>query len=612
MSTTQQPEALRLADALAYCDASVASQAAAELRRLHAENTTLQAGYAAARLEIESLRAAQPAIAMLGEQAELRHLSACCPELNLSNYGPDDVDELNGWAIEVSQCIDRALAPQPAGAQQPGTAYAALERLEHANDALCKLRTDEQYLSMINSGQQEALAELDAARNAARAILRASHGQACPNIDDLCTKIKAADDAAADRDYMLDSNDCIAVLRGEWKGPLAMDKPERASHGQTPDTKTPILQWIMKTAERAKEPCGDDPESPAAVRNSALASIAGAAAQALGLVSGPHYWQAPVTDAERTALILALRALQHCSPNLTSDRAWQPDGWREQRAEAISACAEVLASQAAATTTEPAPQLPERDASVPAEQQGLFRKFDVRRVDGGDLPGGKHYGCRYFVIDVDHDQNAHDTLTAYAAACELSHPELAADLRSKWGADCAPQQEAQEPVAWQSRTRPTWGGDNRPWSPWEPCTKGRAEDCWKTPLLHAWAYEARALYAAPQPSPASQGDALTQAARDVLAERQRQISAEGYDADHDDAHVNDEIAAMAALFVMPPGAREWDASSTSYGDTLAEAILPQDWEMPALGDRRRELVRGAAMALAELERIDRAAQKGGM
>ena len=72
----------------------------------------------------------------------------------------------------------------------------------------------------------------------------------------------------------------------------------------------------------------------------------------------------------------------------------------------------------------------------------------------------------------------------------------------------APQQEALEPVAWQSRTRPTWGGNDRPWSPWEPCTKGQAEDCWKTPLLHDWAYEARALYTAPQPSPAAQGDAL--------------------------------------------------------------------------------------------------------
>ena len=61
-----------------------------------------------------AMRAAQPVSTMIGEQAELRRLSGCCPELNLSNYGPDDVDELNGWAIEVSQCIDRALAAQPA------------------------------------------------------------------------------------------------------------------------------------------------------------------------------------------------------------------------------------------------------------------------------------------------------------------------------------------------------------------------------------------------------------------------------------------------------------------------------------------------------------------
>ena len=53
--------------------------------------------------------------------------------------------------------------------------------------------------------------------------------QPAPSIDDLCARIKAADDAAADRGYMLDSNDCIAVLRGHWKGPMAMDKPDRAA-----------------------------------------------------------------------------------------------------------------------------------------------------------------------------------------------------------------------------------------------------------------------------------------------------------------------------------------------------------------------------------------------
>jgi len=55
----------------------------------------------------------------------------------------------------------------------------------------------------------------------------------------------------------------------------------------------------------------------------------------------------------------------------------------------------------------------------------------------------------------------------------------------------------QEPVAWQYRFRPTWGDGNASWGPWEPCTKSQAEDYWKTPVLHDWAYEARALYTTP-------------------------------------------------------------------------------------------------------------------
>ena len=84
----------------------------------------------------------------------------------------------------------------------------------------------------------------------------------------------------------------------------------------------------------------------------------------------------------------------------------------------------------------PAPEgaLPDRDQSKPAEQQGLFRKFVVSRTDGSDAPGGKHHGCRYFVLDVDHDQHASAALSAYATACEATHPALAKDLREKWGA----------------------------------------------------------------------------------------------------------------------------------------------------------------------------------
>lgn len=72
--------------------------------------------------------------------------------------------------------------------------------------------------------------------------------------------------------------------------------------------------------------------------------------------------------------------------------------------------------------------LPERDTSKPAEQQGLFRKFVVRRVDGSDGPGGKHEGCEYFVLDVDHDPHARDALAAYAASVRATHPALALDM----------------------------------------------------------------------------------------------------------------------------------------------------------------------------------------
>lgn len=70
MTDTKQPEALRLAELLASLQTHLGprrpddqddriawdgyTQASAELRRLHAENTTLQQGYDAARLEIEA------------------------------------------------------------------------------------------------------------------------------------------------------------------------------------------------------------------------------------------------------------------------------------------------------------------------------------------------------------------------------------------------------------------------------------------------------------------------------------------------------------------------------------------------------------------------------
>jgi hypothetical protein len=102
---------------------------------------------------------------------------------------------------------------------------------------------------------------------------------------------------------------------------------------------------------------------------------------------------------------------------------------------------------------------------------------------------------------------------------------------------------------------------------------------------------------------------LPHAARDVLAERRRQVEKEGYSTNHDDEHPSGEIAAYAAFYAMPPAVRDWPAEETGYGATWGEAIIPAHWGPAKPGDRRRELVKAGALILAEIERIDRAAMQ---
>jgi hypothetical protein len=63
---------------------------------------------------------------------------------------------------------------------------------------------------------------------------------------------------------------------------------------------------------------------------------------------------------------------------------------------------------------------------------GVYRKFKVTRMDGSSASGGKHHGCEYFVLDVDHDPHAKAALIAYANACEATHPTLALDMRLRY------------------------------------------------------------------------------------------------------------------------------------------------------------------------------------
>lgn len=62
--------------------------------------------------------------------------------------------------------------------------------------------------------------------------------------------------------------------------------------------------------------------------------------------------------------------------------------------------------------------------------RGAYEKFTVKRMDGTDEPGGKHHGCAYFVLDLEHDEHAWSALSAYADSCEHEFPLLARDLRA--------------------------------------------------------------------------------------------------------------------------------------------------------------------------------------
>ena len=61
---------------------------------------------------------------------------------------------------------------------------------------------------------------------------------------------------------------------------------------------------------------------------------------------------------------------------------------------------------------------------------GIYDKFTVARTDGKSAPGKKHEGCRYFVLDLDHDPFALPAIEAYSLACKDTYPTLAEDLRA--------------------------------------------------------------------------------------------------------------------------------------------------------------------------------------
>jgi hypothetical protein len=90
----------------------------------------------------------------------------------------------------------------------------------------------------------------------------------------------------------------------------------------------------------------------------------------------------------------------------------------------------------------------------------------------------------------------------------------------------------------------------------------------------------------------------TRALCDVMAERERQKSVEGWTPEHDDEHIGEELANAAGCYALGQPIR-WPWTETH---PLMGVMAYHGWKPK---DRRSNLVRAGALILAEIERLDR-------
>jgi hypothetical protein len=99
---------------------------------------------------------------------------------------------------------------------------------------------------------------------------------------------------------------------------------------------------------------------------------------------------------------------------------------------------------------------------------------------------------------------------------------------------------------------------------------------------------------------------------EVLAERERQVGQEGWSEAHDDEHDPGTLATAAACYALNAACELHQENGTPlelgdenrFGNGLSWPWEPKWWKP---NTPRRDLVKAAALILAEIERIDRAA-----
>lgn len=91
---------------------------------------------------------------------------------------------------------------------------------------------------------------------------------------------------------------------------------------------------------------------------------------------------------------------------------------------------------------------------------------------------------------------------------------------------------------------------------------------------------------------------MSEGAKRITAERNRQCQAEGYDAANDDNYTNDELVKAARAYLSAP---EYDPSSPLYPE------MPAPWPWPAMSfkpsTRIRNLEKAGALIAAEIDRL---------
>jgi|ERR1700724_1907187 len=106
---------------------------------------------------------------------------------------------------------------------------------------------------------------------------------------------------------------------------------------------------------------------------------------------------------------------------------------------------------------------------------------------------------------------------------------------------------------------------------------------------------------------------MSKAIDDVVNERTRQKHVEQWSTKHDDSHTDGSLAAAGACYALFASCSDSTREADCHGREdvlhfpLIRLLWPRSWSMEwwKPKDRRRDLVRAAALLIAEIERLDR-------